>query len=307
MKNIHKVEFKPGTKEELLPDFSPAFPCVTSCVEIDRHIGKTAPWHWHRAVELFYIESGGALEYNTPSHVMAFPAGSGGFVNSNVLHMTRPYAGQRDNRQLLHIFDPSFISGGQGTRMEQRYVLPLISASQVEILPLFPEDPAQAEILELIRRSFQLDEGEPGYELRLRALLSEIWLRLLEVARPMLGASSRSSKENGQVKQMMIYIREHLGEKIAIGDLAAAAFVSERACFRLFQQYLHMTPAEYIRSCRLQTACRMLAATGEPVTEIASVCGLGSSSYFGKIFREAFGCTPLQYRGRWQDCDNSGR
>ena len=42
-----------------------------------------------------------------------------------------------------------------------------------------------------------------------------------------------------------------------------------------------------------------------PITEIAYECCLCSSSYFGKTFREAFGCTPGGYRHNWHDCDRN--
>ena len=83
---------------------------------------------------------------------------------------------------------------------------------------------------------------------------------------------------------MMIYIHDHFAEKISVRDLAAAAFLSERECYRVFQNCLHMTPTEYLTSIRLQMTCRMLAETRESVTDIGHACGLGSSSYFGRHF-----------------------
>lgn len=47
----------------------------------------------------------------------------------------------------------------------------------------------------------------------------------------------------------------------------------------------------------------MLAKGHESVTVISHACGLGSSSYFGKVFREYAHCTPVEYRKKWQDCD----
>ena len=48
-------------------------------------------------------------------------------------------------------------------------------------------------------------------------------------------------------------------------------------------------------------ACRMLAEGQESVTGIGHACGLGSTSYFSKIFHARTGCTPLEYRRKWQD------
>lgn len=306
MQNVSHIEFYTETKEERLPGYAPDFPYIASCARLDQYRDGFVPWHWHKPVELFYMESG-AVEYTTPQGSMVFRAGSGGMVNSNILHMTRPQGKGEENIQLNHIFDPSLIAGEAGSRIEQKYVLPLTAASQLEIIALHPGDPRQAKVLGLIRDSFCLREEDDGYELLLRRALSEIWLALLALSRPLLEEKQRRSKTGERIKPMMIYIHEHYAERISIGQLAAATFSSERACFRAFQSCLHMTPVEYIKSYRLQMARQMLSRSRESVTAIAQACGLGSSSYFGKVFREETGCTPSEYRQRWQDRDRKGQ
>ena len=66
---------------------------------------------------------------------------------------------------------------------------------------------------------------------------------------------------------------------------------------------LHTTPLEYLRNYRLQQACRMLTQGQETITAVSHACGLGSSSYFGSVFKDCFGCSPMEYRRKWQDCD----
>ncbi len=302
MKNVHRIEFHTGSKEELFPDFAPDFPYTASCSQLDQFMGRFVPWHWHKNVELFYMESG-KMEYCTPKGRTIFPAGSGGMVNSNVLHMARPQAESEKNIQFLHIFDPSFIAGQHGSRIEQKYVTPITAAPQAEIIALYPEDPAQAKILDTIRESFHLSEHDFGYEIKLREALSDIWLQLFSISRPLLEEKGLSNKANDKIKSMMVYVHEHYADKISIAEIAAAAYSSERECFRVFHDCLHMTPVEYIKTYRLQTACHMLANSREAITYISHACGLGSSSYFGKVFREYTGCTPLEYRRKWQEND----
>lgn len=302
MKDISTIEFHTGSKEELLPNFASDFPYIASRVEFDKYMGSFVPWHWHKAVELFYMQSG-VLEYYTPKGKQVFPAGSGGMVNSNVLHMTRPLEESGKSIQLLHIFDTSFIAGQQGNLIEQSYITPIIAVPQLEIIPLYPDHPEQAQLLNTIRESFQLSEDDFGYEIKLRGVLSDIWLQLLSMSRPMLDEKGAYDKINDKVKLMMIYIHEHYSEKISISEIASAAFSSERECFRAFHDCLHTTPVDYIKRYRLQTACHMLAKSRETITFISHTCGLGSSSYFGKVFREYIGCTPIEYRRKWQDSD----
>lgn len=302
LKNISSIEFHSGSKEELLPNYSPDFPYIASYVELNQFMGGIVPWHWHKPVELFYVESG-VLEYYTPKGKTIFPAGSSGMVNSNVLHMTKTQSNSQQNIQLLHIFDASFIGGQQGSRIEQKYITPIIAAPQIEIIALSPNDPTQIQLLNTIRESFHLSINEIGYEIKLNSILSDIWLQIFKIALPLLDEKSSYNKANDKLKLMMIYIHEHYTEKITVTNIAAAAFCSERECFRLFHECLHMTPIEYVRSYRLQIACHMLAKGSETITFISQACGLGSSSYFGKTFRAYIGCTPLEYRRKWQDSD----
>lgn len=302
IKHLQSIRINENSREEILPDFIPEFPYISTYAELDRYPEDFAPWHWHRPVELFFIKSG-QLEYTLPSGKWVFPAGSGGFINSNVLHTSSFLKQKGYNIQLLHIFDPSLISGEAGSLIEAKYILPL-TASGIEIIPLFPEDPAQADILQKILDAFALDGTQWGYELRLRGILTDIWLKLLE-----LSASERKTDKSmdgdEKIKKLMVYIHEHYQQEISIEELSKAVPVSRRTCFRLFQDNLHVTPTEYIRSYRLLKACRLLARSNESITQIACSCHLGSASYFGKTFREAYQCTPSEYRRRWHDHDTS--
>lgn len=296
MLEVCGVCFKPGSREELLPNYSDCFPYTGTRFPLQE---EGAPWHWHKAVELFYIPQG-TLEYRTPSQQYTFQAGFGGFINSNVPHTTTSHQVQPGDLQLLHLFDPVFIAGSSGSRMDTHYVLPLTTASQAEMVVLNPEEPCHAEILELLRQSFQLRPEDRGYELKLRAALSQIWLLLLDAAAPQMGKKTRAVHSSAQLKQMMVFIHEHYSEQLTVKEIAAAASISERLCFYIFKNCLHTTPAEYITRYRLQAACQMLRQTLDSITNIAFACGFGSSSYFCTCFRRETGLSPLEYRAQAQ-------
>ncbi len=294
MQTIQTIQFYQDTREERLPGFAPEFPYIATRCEIGGDTYRFAPWHWHQAVELFVIQSG-TLVYDTPARRLVFPPGSGGFVNSNVLHTTRPQQPGAPVLQQLHIFDPSLIAGAHGSRIEKDYVLPLLTAPGADLLRLDPADAAAAPLLARLQASFAIPEG-PGYELRIRAALSELWLGLLAL-RPAPNTAPRPAADD-KIKQMMRYIDEHYAEPIRTADLAAAAWLSERECFRVFREMLHTTPGAYLQQYRIRQACRLLAETQQPLGEIGYACGLGSASYFGKQFREVMGCTPSAYRAQ---------
>ena len=178
--------------------------------------------------------------FRSPHGRIEFPAGSGGMVNANVLHMTKVLSRTEKNIQLLHIFDASLLGGEQGSRIERQYIAPIVTAPQIEVIPVFPGNVQQDCILERILESLHLPNDKFGYEMKLREVLSEIWLMLFELSRPMLAQGGEANRNNDKIKLMMIYIHEHYAEKISIRELAASAYLSERECFRVFHDYLQI-------------------------------------------------------------------
>ena len=129
-----------------------------------------------------------------------------------------------------------------------------MTTSSTTILPLYPQNPDDAKILEQIVQTFSLSTDQSGYEIQLRNALSTVWIDLL----PRCTTVSQHRYSNDtQIKALMAYIHDHFQEPISIEELAQSAHISRRLCFRLFQNNLHMTPVAYIRSYRLQRACRM--------------------------------------------------
>ncbi len=208
--------------------------------------------------------------------------------------MTNPQSEKTE--QLLHIFDTAFIGGEAGGRIEQKYITPMTTAGQLDMIALYPENESHCRILNSIKKAFCFPEDEFGYEIKLRESLTEIWLEILKLSDSVIKNKNINEKTNERLKLMMIYVHENFAEKILISDLAGAGYMSERDCFRTFRECLHMTPVEYITNYRLQRACQMLIQSKKTISVISHECGLGSSSYFGKLFREHIGITPVEYR-----------
>lgn len=302
MNFIRTIHFSGTTREELLPDFEPDFPYRFLVSDPSVFPDGQVPWHWHSAFELFYVRSG-TLLYETPAGCFSFPAGSGGILDSGVLHSARTLHGE-PALQLIHLFEPIFLEGSVGSRIGQKYLLPFLTDPALELLSLTPETPQHAAILQKLDASFALQPDAFGYELRLRSALSDLWLDLLTLPRPEQNARR---VPDGACKAMMVYLHEHFAEPLRVEQIAAAGCCSEREAYRTFRECLHTTPLGYLLDLRLHSACARLADSRDSITAIAADCGFSSLSYFGKVFHRAFGCTPAAYRARWQDPTNFGR
>lgn len=69
---------------------------------------------------------------------------------------------------------------------------------------------------------------------------------------------------------------------------------------RTMRKHFGETPSDYINRIRMDYAARALTTDSEPVAKIATDCGIPNMSHFHKLFRAAYGLTPLQYRQKLQ-------
>lgn len=335
MEDTVHIVLGPGGREELFPDMPADWPYLFDRAELDRYPDRSCTWHWHREVELFYVESG-SLEYRTRaiSERTVFPAGSAGFVNAGYMHMTTAF--EPGTVQLLHIFRPELLAD-PGGRIEKAAIEPLVGERRVDVLAWYPDRPEDRQFLDLIASSFSLggttaegapavacaaglaeadaepqvqaDAGKTSYgvaELRLRSVLSQLWCHVFQRARPLFGDSSvrRLTQRDIRFQQMVEFVHEHFAEPIGVADIAAAAATSERDCYRIFEACAGKSPHRYLRDYRIEQSCRLLAFTTRPLSAVARSCGFATASRFGAVFRELLGSPPSAYRARWRELDS---
>ena len=65
---------------------------------------------------------------------------------------------------------------------------------------------------------------------------------------------------------------------------------------RLFKEQMGLAPHAYFNMLRLRKASQLLLDTKLSVPEISYLCGYEDPKYFGRVFRQTEGVTPLEYR-----------
>lgn len=285
------IQIDQQTLKETVALVTPELPYMTELCYVNDCPDGCFPWHWHGEVEFFYMRSG-CLEYHVPGEMQLFCEGDAGFVNANVLHMTRVPPGM-PSVQEEHIFSPAFIAGPTGGAVESKYIRPVLRSGNVGLVRF--RNPQRA--IELMRRAHDLYVSrEDGFEMRVAALMQELWLLLFEETREQRTGRNVRKLDDERIKNMLSYINDHFSEHIALEDIAAAGYVGERECFRIFRRNLDTTPMDYLTGKRVAYAAELLRTTTMQVLEIGLKAGFCSGSYFGKVFRERMGMTPREYR-----------
>lgn len=97
------------------------------------------------------------------------------------------------------------------------------------------------------------------------------------------------------VQRMQDYIEKYLEEEITLSGLSEVSRFSPWYSYRLFQSYLGMTPAEYIRRLRLSRSAMRLKKEKCHVIDAAYGCGFQSVDGYTRAFFKEFGCNPGEY------------
>lgn len=82
----------------------------------------------------------------------------------------------------------------------------------------------------------------------------------------------------------------------SLRSLADGAGVHPSHLVRAFRRHFHRAPAEYVTHLRIERARSALAASREPISEIALSLGFSDQAHFTRRFRAATGTTPARYR-----------
>jgi AraC-like DNA-binding protein len=81
-------------------------------------------------------------------------------------------------------------------------------------------------------------------------------------------------------------------------DTVAARIGADRERINeILKMELGMTFTGYVNKLRLTEAARLLTdSSNRPIAEIAYSVGYANASYFNKLFKEEYGCTPKAFR-----------
>jgi AraC-like DNA-binding protein/ligand-binding sensor domain-containing protein len=82
----------------------------------------------------------------------------------------------------------------------------------------------------------------------------------------------------------------------SVERLAQDLCMERTGLYKRLTQILDQTPSLFIRSIKLRHVATLLTTTDLTVTEIAERGGFSSVSHLGRLFKEEYGCKPLEYR-----------
>ena len=99
-----------------------------------------------------------------------------------------------------------------------------------------------------------------------------------------------------RINKVLVYISEHLDEKLELEKLATMSNFSVFHFHRIFKAFLNEPLGTFVTRLRLDHAAKLLEFSKDPINEIAYQIGFEVPSSLNKAFRKHFGVTPAEFR-----------
>lgn len=280
-------------QKELKEHGNYAFPVNISVEKIQSYENGFFLWHWHPEVELTLILSG-EIEYQVDDNTYILSQGDGLFCNSNSLHSGHMRS-KKECTYLSITFHPRFLYGYENSILQTKYVHPITSNELWSSLPLKDETAWQKEVLENMTKIYDLSQEVPDFELQVHLLLLRIWHKFYQYFSAQPCNVIKPKQHFKRLRDILIFIEKHYNQEISLEDIADSVNICKSECCRFFKKHMGMTMFDYILYLRIQNSLPLLKKS-DSVTEVASMVGFSSPSYYTKIFKRYMKCTPLEYK-----------
>jgi AraC family transcriptional regulator, arabinose operon regulatory protein len=126
-----------------------------------------------------------------------------------------------------------------------------------------------------------------------RAAAGAAWHLLALLAAGQTGAPGSRSDA---IRQAQEYLRDHLGSRTSVAELAALAQLSPSHFAALFRRATGTSVLRYQTRLRMSRARELLDTTDRPIAEIARTLGYTDPFYFSRQFTRIHGVSPTAYR-----------
>ncbi|MEH2567382.1 AraC family transcriptional regulator [Bradyrhizobium sp. AZCC 2289] len=148
------------------------------------------------------------------------------------------------------------------------------------------------ELLETTKRELERDREAAKASLAKASIILQS-----ETAR---GSGANGSKAGAlagwQIARVQAFIDENLDCTIHIRDLSAVARISAAHFSRSFKRAVGEPPHAYLMRKRLERACHLMMTGAASLSEIAFSVGFSDQAHLCRLFRQAFGQRPADWR-----------
>lgn len=277
---LEKIDFKPGRSFKL---FSP-------------RLRNTFFWHYHPEFELVYVEANAGIRH-VGTHISTYTHSDLVFIGGNLPHLNFDYSVRSDYHQVVIQLRCDFLGTAIGTTPEFSRIRKLFKSAEYGIA---------------FHGGIKLSVGADLKDLARWSPMEQL-LRLISIFQQLADSDEKevlntdlSSKDfilKDKIRMGAIYeyIDAEYHRQPDVNEVAKKVNLTTPAFCRYFRRQTNMTFTEFLNQYRIERAKSLLIQDNN-VSETCYAVGLGSISYFNKLFKDIVGVNPSEFK-KWYDLE----
>jgi transcriptional regulator GlxA family with amidase domain len=107
------------------------------------------------------------------------------------------------------------------------------------------------------------------------------------------------------LRQLLVWMEEHLDQRHSVASLAAQAHLSSRTLSRRFQSEIGTSPITWLTHRRVSRAQELLEGTDMSIEQVADAVGFATDTALRHHFRQQVGISPTAYRTKFRTLSSS--
>ncbi len=244
-------------------------------------------YHWHDEMELILITNG-SVDIGVRDQIYTAEAGDVLLIAPNVTHCL--FASRPDSARLAVLIHPIILGRDMQQGVDVLSRLTCFSRS-------WPE-PVQAALRDIVEVCYhELTEFPPCFSYAVQAQLFRLMTLAVREMPALASELADGTASTGSAQAILRYIASHYTSDMSLSSCADALGFSMNYLSRLFHRTFDISFSSYVMALRLRQAEWLLRNDPErPVTEIAYASGFQSIKTFNRVFKQAHGISPREYR-----------
>ena len=153
------------------------------------------------------------------------------------------------------------------------------------------------DLFEIIYNDFINHGGENQFFLKTHLMQIILQMHTEWSSTGILQNSSLSIRSNFlKIIAAREFINSRVASRVTLSEIAHATALSPNFLCRIFKSIMGQSPIEYMNSCKINLAKKLLNETNMSVKEISYECGFENDTYFYSLFKKVEEMTPSVYR-----------
>ena len=246
------------------------------------------PPHRHDFYELYCLLSDSYI-YHVGNNQYELNPGSLILVPPGETHWPEIPGEPRNIERIVLWLNPDFISS---LSIFLPKTLGALSTNLQEEHLIVPEEKTYQVILSLLYSLlYEKNRADADSQYLCHLILSQLLIHISRVLNQRARPQEKPEERYHEIMRIHEYINAHYRETLSVNSLAQMFFMDKNTMTRQFKRIVGMTPGDYIRRKRLESA-HLLIRQGYSVQHAGYASGFTDYSAFFRAFRKQYGLSP---------------